>query len=66
MKNNKDIDNHRRRAMKALGGGVVAGAMLSTVATTAQASPVKVDTEQSVDDKGYRETKHIRDYYDSL
>ncbi|CAM4228487.1 hypothetical protein [Vibrio neonatus] len=66
MKNKKEIDNHRRRAIKALGGGVVAGAIMTTATTSAQASQTKVEAEQSEDDKGYRETQHIRDYYNSL
>ncbi|GAD79082.1 hypothetical protein [Vibrio ezurae] len=66
MKNKKEIDSHRRRALKALGGGVVAGAVLSTATASAKASPIKVETEQSEDKSGYRETQHIRDYYDSL
>ncbi|GAB7220330.1 hypothetical protein AB4343_10485 [Vibrio breoganii] len=66
MKNNKEIDSHRRKALKALGGGVVAGAVLSTATTTAQANPIDVNNEQSKDEQGYKETQHIRDYYDSL
>ncbi|OBT13399.1 hypothetical protein A9264_06945 [Vibrio sp. UCD-FRSSP16_10] len=66
MKNKNEIDNHRRRAIKALGGTVVAGAVLSTASASAKTSPVKVETEKSEDEKGYRETQHIRDYYDSL
>ncbi|GEA49996.1 transcriptional initiation protein Tat [Vibrio inusitatus NBRC 102082] len=66
MKNNKEIDSHRRKALKALGGGVVAGAVLSTATTAAQANPIDVNNEQSKDEPGYKETQHIRDYYDSL
>ena len=64
MKNNKEIDSHRRKALKALGGGVVAGAVLSTAITTAQANPIDVNNEQSKDEQGDKETQHTRDYYD--
>jgi hypothetical protein len=68
MKNKSEVDNQRRQALKALGGSVVAGTVVATVAGTAQASTQAVDvpSKESKAPKGYHETQHIRDYYDSL
>lgn len=69
MKKKTEVDNDRRRALKALGGSVVAGTVVAATATAgaAQAStPVDVSSQDSKSLNGYHETQHIRDYYDSL
>ncbi|QUM86422.1 MULTISPECIES: twin-arginine translocation signal domain-containing protein [unclassified Moritella] len=60
-------DENRRQLLRNIGLGVAAGAIATGVSTSVNAS---VDTREQKDKqkntKGYHETKHIRDYYDSL
>ncbi|KXO09894.1 Formate dehydrogenase subunit or accessory protein [Moritella sp. JT01] len=60
-------DKNRRQLLKNIGLGAVAGAIATGVSTSVNAS---VDTRDQKDKqektKGYHETQHIRDYYDSL
>jgi len=60
-------DENRRQLLKNIGLGVTAGAIVTGVSNTANAS---ADTQNQIDKQnkttGYHETQHIRDYYDSL
>ncbi|CZF79922.1 hypothetical protein GCE9029_01737 [Grimontia celer] len=58
-------DGSRRQFLKGLGVAAAAGAAASTVSGAAQAE-VTVKTPEQEETSGYRETQHIRDYYDSL
>lgn len=63
---NKNTDLNRRTLLKGLATAAAAGTVAAAVSGTASASTVtdKKDVEKQGD--GYRETQHIRDYYDSL
>jgi nitrous oxide reductase len=65
MKDNKEINTSRRDLLKGLTTAAVAGAVVTGTATVANASEtVAVDKEPKK--TGYRETQHIRDYYETL
>ncbi|KHT38802.1 twin-arginine translocation signal domain-containing protein [Vibrio sinaloensis] len=65
MKDNKEINTRRRDLLKGLTTAAVAGAVVTGTATVANASEtVAVDKESKK--TGYRETQHIRDYYETL
>ncbi|AMG29679.1 transcriptional initiation protein Tat [Grimontia hollisae] len=55
----------RRQFLKGLGVAAAVGAATTAVSVTAQAE-VTVKTPEPKRQSGYRETQHIRDYYDSL
>ncbi|KXF81473.1 twin-arginine translocation signal domain-containing protein [Enterovibrio coralii] len=55
----------RRQFLKGLGVAAAAGAV-STVASTSVQAEVTVVKPEEEKASGYRETQHIRDYYDSL
>ena len=57
-------DLSRRSLLKALTVGSAAGA--AVIATSAVASETKSEEKQTVKAGGYRETEHIRHYYNSL
>jgi hypothetical protein len=59
-----DLDNSRRRFLRAFGVG---GAGMAVVATQALAAPVVATSGPPLDANGagYRETEHVRDYYAS-
>ncbi|MGD8172657.1 twin-arginine translocation signal domain-containing protein [Vibrio sp. TRT 21S02] len=65
MKDNKDINNSRRDVLKGLATAAVAGAVVAGTTKVASASET-VSVEKDVKKTGYRETQHIRDYYDTL
>lgn len=65
MKDNNEIDTSRRDLLKGLTTAAVAGAVVAgttKVATAAETVEIKPDVKKN----GYRETQHVRDYYDSL
>lgn len=55
----------RRQFLKGLGVAAAAGTAATSVSGAVQAE-VTVKTPAQVSQSGYRETQHIRDYYDSL
>ncbi|MDD1783048.1 twin-arginine translocation signal domain-containing protein [Enterovibrio sp. ZSDZ35] len=55
----------RRQFLKGLGVAAAASAVSTVASTSAQADVVEVKPEDKTA-SGYRETQHIRDYYDSL
>ncbi|HCH0393371.1 TPA: twin-arginine translocation signal domain-containing protein [Vibrio parahaemolyticus] len=61
MKDNKEINTSRRDLLKGFTTAVVAG-----TTKVAVASETVEPSEKDVKKKGYRETQHIRDYYDTL
>ena len=63
---NKNTDLNRRTLLRGLATAAAAGTVAAAVSGTASANTVtdKKDVEKKGD--GYRETQHIRDYYDSL
>ncbi|PQJ89257.1 twin-arginine translocation signal domain-containing protein [Aliivibrio sifiae] len=65
MSNNK-TDLNRRNVLKGLATAAAVGTVAAAVSGTASANTItdKKDVEKKGD--GYRETQHIRDYYDSL
>lgn len=65
LKENVQSDKSRREFLK---GAVVAGSAAAIVASTgnnAMASEVTESKAVSKKAKGYEETQHVRDYYDS-
>ncbi|OEE67946.1 transcriptional initiation protein Tat [Enterovibrio norvegicus FF-33] len=66
--NKKDTDMqnpNRRQFLTGLGVAAAAGAV-ATVATGSVQAETVVKTPEDKKASGYRETQHIRDYYDSL
>ena len=55
----------RRLFLKGFGGATVLGGLSSTLAASVQADVGDVETD-ILTVSGYRETQHIKDYYDSL
>ncbi|HHB1592234.1 TPA: twin-arginine translocation signal domain-containing protein [Vibrio campbellii] len=66
MKDNKEINTSRRDLLKGLTTAAVAGAVVAGATKVASASETVEPSEKDVKKKGYRETQHIRDYYDTL
>ncbi|EHI5140429.1 twin-arginine translocation signal domain-containing protein [Vibrio alginolyticus] len=66
MKDNKDINTSRRDLLKGFTTAAVAGAVVAGTTKVAVASETVEPSENDVKKKGYRETQHIRDYYDTL
>ncbi|QXO18726.1 MULTISPECIES: twin-arginine translocation signal domain-containing protein [Vibrio] len=65
-KEQKDINQSRRDLLKGLGTAAVAGAVVTGVSQQAIASETPVQANKNELKKGYHETQHIRDYYDTL
>ncbi|OOQ67114.1 transcriptional initiation protein Tat [Vibrio parahaemolyticus] len=66
MKDNKEINTSRRDLLKGFTTAAVAGAVVAGTTKVAVASETVEPSEKDVKKKGYRETQHIRDYYDIL
>ncbi|MGP9146983.1 twin-arginine translocation signal domain-containing protein [Vibrio parahaemolyticus] len=66
MKDNKEINTSRRDLLKGFTTAAVAGAVVAGTTKVAVASETVELSEKDVKKKGYRETQHIRDYYDTL
>ncbi|ENE4764718.1 twin-arginine translocation signal domain-containing protein [Vibrio parahaemolyticus] len=66
MKDNKEINTSRRDLLKGFTTAAVAGAVVAGTTKVAFASETVEPSEKDVKKKGYRETQHIRDYYDTL
>ncbi|TOF64150.1 transcriptional initiation protein Tat [Vibrio parahaemolyticus] len=66
MKDNKEINTSRRDLLKGFTTAAVAGAVVAGTTKVAVASETVEPSEKNVKKKGYRETQHIRDYYDTL
>ncbi|AEX21935.1 transcriptional initiation protein Tat [Vibrio natriegens] len=66
MKDNKEINSSRRELLKGFTTAAVAGAVVAGTTKVANASETVESSEKDVKKKGYRETQHIRDYYDTL
>ncbi|WP_099607184.1 twin-arginine translocation signal domain-containing protein [Vibrio coralliilyticus] len=66
MKDNKDVNTSRRDLLKGLTTAAVAGAVVAGTANAATAAEAVQPEKENAKSKGYRETQHIRDYYDTL
>lgn len=67
MKKEKQaINQSRRELLKGLGTAAVAGAVVAGVSQQAVAGETPINTAENKLKKGYHETQHIRDYYDTL
>lgn len=66
MKDNKEMNSSRRELLKGFTTAAVAGAVVAGTTNVANASETVESSEKDVKKKGYRETQHIRDYYDTL
>ncbi|HFD4028418.1 TPA: twin-arginine translocation signal domain-containing protein [Vibrio parahaemolyticus] len=66
MKDNKEINTSRRDLLKGFTTAAVAGAVVAGTTKVAVASETVEPSEKDVKKKGYRETQHILDYYDTL
>ena len=66
MKEYNDVNNSRRDLRKGLTAATIAGAVGAGTTQAANAgdhAPADVKPENQT---GYRETQHVRDYYDTL
>ncbi|MCP4956981.1 MAG: twin-arginine translocation signal domain-containing protein [Photobacterium aquimaris] len=59
-------NNSRRQLLKNIGLSAAAGVVVAGTATTVQASTTETDNKDPKTKKGYHETQHIRDYYNTL
>ncbi len=66
MNDNKTINSSRRELLKGFTTAAIAGAVVAGTTKVANASETVESSKQDVKKKGYRETQHIRDYYDTL
>ena len=66
MKDNKEVNTSRRDLLKGLTTAAVAGAVVAGTSTVASAAEMPDLSKKDVKKTGYRETQHIRDYYDTL
>lgn len=66
MKDNKVINPSRRELLKGFTTAAVAGAVVAGTTKVANASETVESSEKDVTKQGYRETQHVRDYYDTL
>ena len=66
MKDNKEINTSRRDLLKGLTTAAVAGAVVAGTTKVATASETVEMPKEDMKKTGYRETQHIRDYYDTL
>lgn len=65
MKDNKELNQSRRDLLKGLTTAAIAGAAVAgttPIANAAESDEAKRDKKTA----GYRETQHIRDYYETL
>ncbi|MGH1360359.1 MAG: formate dehydrogenase [Burkholderiaceae bacterium] len=64
MKKSKPFQSDRRRALRGLATSpALAAGAAAVVSGSASAEPVADPTPEVTADKGYQETKHVRDYY---
>ncbi len=66
MKDNKEINASRRELLKGFTTAAIAGAVVVGTTKVANASETVESSEKDLEKKGYRETQHVRDYYDTL
>ncbi|MEC6814380.1 twin-arginine translocation signal domain-containing protein [Photobacterium toruni] len=59
-------NDSRRQLLKNIGLTVVAGAVAAGTTTAVQASTTDTEKKDPKTTKGYHETQHIRDYYNTL
>ncbi|KJF85987.1 twin-arginine translocation signal domain-containing protein [Photobacterium phosphoreum] len=59
-------NNSRRQLLKNIGLTVAAGAVVAGTTTAVQASTAETENKEPKTKKGYHETQHIRDYYNTL
>ncbi|EGU18672.1 twin-arginine translocation signal domain-containing protein [Vibrio mimicus] len=65
MKKENQVNQSRRDLLKGLGTAAVAGAVVAGVSTQTVASELSTESKEPLK-KGYHETQHIRDYYNTL
>ncbi|CAM4349459.1 twin-arginine translocation signal domain-containing protein [Vibrio astriarenae] len=66
MKENKEVNTSRRDLLKGLTTAAVAGAVVAGTTKVATASETVKVADKETNKTGYRETQHVRDYYDTL
>ena len=59
-------NNSRRQLLKNIGLTVAAGAVVAGTTPAVQASTAETENKEPKTKKGYHETQHIRDYYNTL
>ncbi|MEH0689222.1 twin-arginine translocation signal domain-containing protein [Vibrio cholerae] len=65
MKNKSEVDNGRRDLLKGVASAAVVGAVVAGTSQAAEAKESRVTASEPTK-AGYRETQHVRDYYDTL
>ncbi|KOO03443.1 transcriptional initiation protein Tat [Vibrio nereis] len=66
MKDKNNIDPKRRELLKGLTTAAIAGAVVAGTTKVANATETNEEAVKEPKQTGYRETQHIRDYYDTL
>ncbi|KLV07254.1 hypothetical protein ABT56_06910 [Photobacterium aquae] len=66
MSEHNKPDQSRRQLLKNIGLTVAAGAVAAGATTAVHAEVVQADEKKNEKTTGYRETQHIRDYYETL
>ncbi|KHT63769.1 hypothetical protein RJ45_10520 [Photobacterium gaetbulicola] len=56
----------RRQLLKNIGLSVAAGTVIAGTATAVQAKVEQPENNKNDNTTGYRETQHVRDYYETL
>ncbi|PSW13287.1 formate dehydrogenase subunit or accessory protein [Photobacterium rosenbergii] len=62
----KETSQSRRQLLKNIGLSVAAGAVVAGTTTAVQAKIEQPEGNKDDNTTGYRETQHIRDYYETL
>ncbi len=66
MSEQKKTNESRRQLLKNIGLTVAAGAVAAGTTTVANAAGDKPENKNESKTTGYRETQHVRDYYETL
>lgn len=66
MKDKNNVDTSRRELLKGLTSAAIGGAVVAGTTQVANATEATEETVQKPKPTGYRETQHIRDYYETL
>ncbi len=66
MSEQKKLNESRRQLLKNIGVTAAAGAIAAGTTTAVQAAAKSEEKKEETKTKGYHETQHIRDYYNTL
>ena len=66
MSEHNKPNQSRRQLLKNIGLSVAAGAVVAGASTAVQAQVTQPEEKKNEKTTGYRETQHVRDYYETL